>query len=303
MKESLEYLLFLLLNRIAQLLSFGIAGKIGAFLGNATFLFTGLRRRITKGNLANAYPDKSGREIQRIAQGAYRNCGIALMEMLWAGRQSEDSLMKTIKIRNVDVLHDALARKIGLILLSAHYGSWELIISALRLHVGRPFVIVVQHQRNRKIDKLINSYRCRFDNSTVPLGPSVRELIKALQEGKVVAMLADQSGPKESIFVDFFGRPAATHRGAAAFSLKTGAPIVMAFLVRQQDGKYETWFEEVGQLGLDGYNEKNILELTRRHVEMLEKHIRLHPDHWLWMHKRWKHAEYYQSHKVVEEAA
>ena len=211
--------------------------------------------------------------------------------------------MKTTKIRNVDVLHDALTRKKGLILLSAHYGSWELIISALRLHVGHPFVIVVQHQRNRKIDKLINSYRCRFDNSTVPLGPSVRELIKALQEGRVVAMLADQSGPKESIFVDFFGRPAATHRGAAAFSLKTGAPIVMAFLVRQQDGKYETWFEEVGQLGLDGYNEKNILELTRRHVEMLEKHIRLHPDHWLWMHKRWKHAEYYQSHKVVEEAA
>ena len=216
MKESLEYFLFLLLNRIAQPLSFGIAGKIGAFLGNATFLFTGLRKRITKSNLANAYPDKSEREIQRIAQGAYRNYGIALMEMLWAGRQSEDSLMKTTKIRNVDVLHDALTRKKGLILLSAHYGSWELIISALRLHVGHPFVIVVQHQRNRKIDKLINSYRCRFDNSTVPLGPSVRELIKALQEGKVVAMLAEQSGPKESIFVDFFGRSAATHRGAAA---------------------------------------------------------------------------------------
>jgi KDO2-lipid IV(A) lauroyltransferase len=138
MKESLEYFFFVLLNRIAQQLSFRTTGKIGAFLGSATFLLTGLRKKIAIDNLANAYPDKKGREIQSIAQGAYKNYGIALMEMLWAGRQLEGSLMKTLKIRNVDVLRDALARKKGLILLSAHYGSWELIISALRLQVGHP---------------------------------------------------------------------------------------------------------------------------------------------------------------------
>jgi Kdo2-lipid IVA lauroyltransferase/acyltransferase len=302
MKESLEYFFFLLLNRIAQLLSFRTAGKIGALLGTATFYLTGLRKRITSGNIANAYPNLSRRKIQHIAQGAYRNYGIALMEMLWAGRQSREALMQTLKVTNPDVLQNALDRGKGLILLSGHYGSWEFIISALRLHIGHPFVIVVQHQRNRKIDGLINSYRCRFENSTVPLGPSVREVMKSLQNGKVVAMLADQSGPKESIFVDFFGRPAATHRGPAAFSLKTGAPIVMVFLVRQTDGTYKAWFEEVSQNGLDGYTEENIFELTRRHVTILEQHIRLHPDHWLWMHKRWKHAEFYQYQKVAEEA-
>jgi KDO2-lipid IV(A) lauroyltransferase len=137
----------------------------------------------------------------------------------------------------------------------------------------------------------------------IPMGISTREVFRTLQEGKVVAMLGDQSGPKESVFINFFGRPAATHRGAAAFSLKAGAPIVMLFLVRQKDGVYETQFEEVDRSGLEEYTEENVNELTRRHTAILEKYIRMHPDHWLWMHKRWKHTAYYESTNLVAEEA
>jgi len=295
MIEFIEYFLFMMLHRGARLLSFRSAGRIGALLGTAAYRLTGFRKDITAGNLAKALPELTDHQREEIALGAYRNYGIAVMEMLWAGGASEGALRKTVRLRNPDVLMRAVARGRGLILLSGHFGSWELLISGMRLQVGLPFTMIVQHQRNGRIDALIDRNRRRFDNVTVPMGPSVREVLKALQAGRIVAILGDQSGPKESVFVQLFGRPSATHRGAAAFSLRTGAPIVMGFLLRQDDGTYEAVFEEVGQSDLKSYSEENILELTRRHTAVLEKYIRQRPDHWLWMHKRWKHTGYYES--------
>jgi KDO2-lipid IV(A) lauroyltransferase len=115
-----------------------------------------------------------------------------------------------------------------------------------------------------------------------------------LKEGGIVAALADQSAARESIYVPFFGRPVAAHRGIAALSLHTGAPILMHFLIRQPDDTYAVAFEEIPTADLDGYTEENVLELTRRHTAVLERYVRAHPDHWLWMHKRWKHTAYHQ---------
>jgi KDO2-lipid IV(A) lauroyltransferase len=134
------------------------------------------------------------------------------------------------------------------------------------------------------------------------MGPSVRQVVRALQEGKTIALLGDQSGPRESVFIEFFGRPAATHRGPAAFSLRNGTPIVMIFLVRREDGTYDALFEEVDRSGLTGPSEENIVELTRRHTALLEKYVRLYPDHWLWMHKRWKHTAYFEQQVAGEVA-
>jgi len=135
------------------------------------------------------------------------------------------------------------------------------------------------------------------------MGLGSRQVLKALKEGSTVLILGDQSGSKESLFIDFFGRPSATHGGAAAFSLRTNTPIVMLFLMRRADGTYEVLCEEVERAGLNGYTEENVIELTRRHMAILERYIRMRPDHWLWMHKRWKHTEFYQSRAHAEEPA
>jgi KDO2-lipid IV(A) lauroyltransferase len=295
MIEFIEFVFFLILRQGARLLSFRSAGIIGALLGGSVYRLTGVRKNITFENLAKALPELTEHERETIARGAYRNYGIAIMEMLWAGAASEEAIRKTVRVRNPEVFANLKAQNKGVILLSGHFGSWELLISGLRLQLGVPFTIIVQHQRNTRIDALVDRNRRRFGNVTVPMGPSVREVLKALRESRVVAMLGDQSGPKESVFVEFFGRPAATHRGPAAFSLRTGAPIMLAFLRRQQDGTYEAVCEEVDQSGLSGYSEENIRELTRRHTAALEQQIREFPDHWLWMHKRWKHTDFYEA--------
>ncbi len=300
MTEFIEYIFFLLLYRCARLLSFRGAGAVGSFLGSSVFHLTKLRKGVTFENLRNAFPDLPPERLRSIALGAYRNYGRSIVEMLWAASAPEHELRATVRLRNPGVVQDALKRGKGLILLSGHFGSWELLVSGLRLQIGVPFTMIVQHQRNGRIDALIDSTRRRFGNVTVPMGPSVREVVRALREQRVVAILGDQSGPKEAVFVEFFGRPAATHRGAAAFSLKIGSPIVMTFLIRQTDGIVEAVFEELDMSGLPDSSEESILEVTRRHTAVLERYVRLYPDHWLWMHKRWKHTGFYESHKDHE---
>ena len=301
--EYIEYAGFTIVGAIARSLSYNTAGRVGSFLGGVAYRLIGQRRRLTLENLAHAFPEKTDLERSGIALAAFRNYGTALVEMLWSTGQSVETLIKAVAPGNLDVVKKYFDRAGGLVLLSGHYGNWEFLSTAFRLQLGKPLAIIAQHQRNRRIDAVLDASRTRWDNRTISMGVSSREAFRALREGAIVILLGDQSGPKEAVYIDFFGRPAATHRGAAAFSLKTGAPLIMVFMVRQNDGTYKAVCEEVDRGGSEAYTEENVTELTRRHTAMLEKHIRLHPDHWLWMHNRWKHTEYYEDHKMVEEEA
>jgi KDO2-lipid IV(A) lauroyltransferase len=290
MTTTIEYLLFRLVGRLARFVPYGAARRIGNALGLGVLYLTGYRKRITLDNLTHAFPDASPAWIRNVMRGAYKNYGSAIVEMFWAGPRSAEALKAKVHLRNPGILHGALQRKTGLILLSAHFGSWEFMLNGLRLHIPARFAAIVQRQRNARIDAFIDEQRRRFDVETIAMGPSVREVLRALKEKKAVVILGDQSGPRESVFIPFFGRPSATHRGAAAFALRTGAPIVLVLLVRRPDGTHEAVFEEVPTEGLSGSREEQVRQLTARHAAVLEKHIRLHPDHWLWMHKRWKHT-------------
>ena len=119
---------------------------------------------------------------------------------------------------------------------------------------------------------------------------SVRRVLKALSEGRVVGILADQTAPMESVSVEFFGRMVPTFEGPAVFSLKTGAPIVMACALRISEGKYSVEFQEIQTDDLKGFSDENVETLTQRHVSLTEEIIRKNPDQWMWMHKRWKHV-------------
>jgi KDO2-lipid IV(A) lauroyltransferase len=293
--ELIEFGFFWLARAVVGNLPFPAAGHLGSFLGTSVFRLTGFRKTLTMDNLRHAFPEMKEHEVEEIALGAYRNYGISLMEMIWASRQPPSRLCDLVNLQNREVFERMFAKQKGVVIVSAHFGSWELLIHGARLQIGMPLNIIVQRQRNQWIDRLIDRGRRRHGNSTIPMGPSAREALSVLRNRGVIAALADQSGPKESLFVDFLGRPAATHRGVAAFSLKTGSQIVMALSRRRPDGTYDVVFEEVDQHDIQSYSEENISELTRRHVAVLERHIRRSPDHWLWMHKRWKHTDFHSA--------
>jgi KDO2-lipid IV(A) lauroyltransferase len=290
MQHRLEFLLFLIIRRFVLILPLRSAQRLGAYLGDVGYLLLRKRRVITLDNLRHAFPEKSDAERTAIARGAFRNFGIAITELLWFPNLTDATLQKLVRPTNLELLNRGYARGKGMVMLSGHFGNWELIALAVARLCGLPFTIIVQTQSNQLVDEVINRHRCLFGNRVVPMGMSVREIIRTLQQGGIVAIAPDQSGPMEGVFVDFFGRTVATHQGPAVFALRSGAPMQIGFIIRQGDGTYKVELEEIPTDDLVGHSEENVVELTRRHTAVLERYIRQYPEHWLWMHRRWKHT-------------
>lgn len=270
------------------MLPLNIARGFGSMIGMTAYFFLKSRRSIAHDNLRHAFPDKSDSELRSIAKGSFRNFGISMAELLWFPRMTDDILNATLQSVNFHKVKEATEKGKGLIVLSGHFGNWELIASGIARLSRIPFTIIVQRQSNRLIDAVINRHRCMYGNSVVPMGISVREILTTLQAGGVIAIAPDQSAPKEGVYVNFFGREVATHQGPAVFALRCRSPILMGFLVRQDNGSYRCFIEEVEFSDISGNDNAAVLELTQRHTACLEDYIRRYPDHWLWMHRRWK---------------
>lgn len=286
----IEYVLFQTVGTVLRLLSLRTVQRLGATMGEKVFSLGKFRASVTLQNLRHAYPEKSNDELDRLARSTYRSFGTAFFEFMWFPRLKRSAIQRLVHLENVDIVRAAKKRGKGVILLTAHFGNWELLATATSLAADFPIHIIVQPQANPLVDREVNRWRTLFGNSVVPMEESVREILRTLHQGGAVGIVADQSAPMENISVNFFGRLVPTHTGPGVFALKTGAALLIGFSVRQPDGTYLARYEEITTTDLGGYSEESVAELTRRHVLRTEQVIRKYPNQWMWMHKRWKHA-------------
>jgi KDO2-lipid IV(A) lauroyltransferase len=226
---------------------------------------------------------------ENILKDSYRNLAITLVEMLTLKYLSDEDMREYMQYDNIDLLTVPYAKGKGLIMLSGHLGNWEFLAYSAGLFTGISVAIIVQPQKNKYADKIMNEYRTKSGNSVVSMYTAARKIVSVLSSGGALALLADQSATEDKdIFVDFFGRPAATYEAPANLSLKYGSPIVMGFPFRQNDGTYKVILKEVKSDDLH-YSKEDIIELTKRHVKILEDMIRDNPGLWAWQHRKWKH--------------
>jgi len=286
----IEYVIFQVFKWIILLLPLKSAQRLGYYLGTLGFYIAKRRRLIALENLFQAFPDKSDRERKLIARGAFQNYGITLSELLWFPNLTESMIKKLVNVCNLNLMIEKYREGKGLVMLSGHCGNWELLALAFGYLSKIPISIIVQTQNNHLVDEVINKHRSLFGNKVIPWGMAIREIIRTLESRGVVAVAPDQSGAKDSIYVKFFGRVTATHQGPAVFALRVGTPLLIVLMNRLADGTYQARIQEVPVNDLNGYSEENVVKLTQRHVDILEDHIRQYPDHWLWMHRRWKHV-------------
>lgn len=249
------------------------------------------RRRITLENIRNAFPEKDSEWHRKLVSRSYHNLGIVLAEILAFKSLSDDKIRKYIRYENIGLINELIARGKGLILLSGHFGNWEFLAYSAGFFSGVQVTIIVKPQKNKLADRFINKIRTRRNNSVVSMYKAAREIITVLRKGESIALLADQSAsPQKNVFIEFFGRPAATYKAPAELSLKFDCPIIMGFAERQADGTYFVKLKEIEHSDLEDTPE-NVEVLTKRHVVELEQAIRKNPDHWPWQHRRWKHSE------------
>ena len=277
------------LGKISSKLSIRGRNRLGKLLGDILRNADRKRCIITRDNLKAAFPGESNQWIEQIVIGSYRNLGITLAELLAFESLSENDFYHYIKYENIELIHNAYNRGRGVLLMSGHFGNWELIAYTAGLFTKIPILIVVKPQSNELADEFLNKYRTQGGNSVISMYNAAIRMVKTLRSGGIIALLADQSATMDKdIFVDFFGRAAATFEAPADLALRLNIPIIMGFAVRQEDCTYKVKLTEIFHDDLE-FNKEGIIELTRRHVKALEDAISEHPDHWAWQHRRWKH--------------
>jgi KDO2-lipid IV(A) lauroyltransferase len=286
----IEYVAFEMVVFLVRLLPFSRAQWLGRRLGRFMLSPIGYRKEVTLSNLRRAFPEKAEAEIVAIALGAYENLGISLLEFVSFPKLTREQLREMVHFDKPDVIQNAYNKGKGLIILSAHFGNWELMSPGIVLTFGFPGSAIAKTQANPLVDRTINKWRTLFGSRVIPMETSLREVLKALHNKEAVGLVADQAAPKENVRVEFFGTMVPTHQGPSVFSLKLGSPMVSVFSVRRTDGTYDAIVQEVPSEDLKGDSQENVDELTQRHVRILEEIIRKHPDHWMWQHKRWKHV-------------
>ncbi|CUS76460.1 KDO2-lipid IV(A) lauroyltransferase [Candidatus Kryptonium thompsonii] len=289
MKNYIEYIIFKFFVFLTNLLPFKVSQRLGKAFGIFAYYFIPYRKKVALENLRKAFPEKDEKVLKQILKMTYVNLAITFFEFMSFPKLKADDLKKIARFENLNYVYEGLSKGRGLILMSGHFGNWELNAVVTSLEIGKPLSIIVKTQRNRLVDKEINKWRCWFGNKVIPMERAFRESLKILSEGGIIALLADQSAPKEGLYVNFLGRPASTFAGPALMSLRTGAPIVMGFAVRDKNYNYRIIFEKV-DFTPSGNESEDIFNLTQIHTSLLEKYVHLYPDHWLWFHRRWKHT-------------
>ena len=289
MKNIFEYILFISFSKFFQLLGLNLSRKFSFLIAVLFYYIIPIRKKTVLNNLKTAFPDYNEKKLRSIAFGSYKSFAITLAEILYMPAMSKEEIKKKVYCSNRELIREKYKENNGVILLSAHFGNWEYIATSVAAQLNIPFSVIVKPQRNPYVTNWMNKARTKWNNEVVPLGISIKQTYQTLKDKKIVAMVADQRGPEESIKINFFGSDLSVHTGPAALSIKTGAPIIYGITVRQDDYSYKSVVTEISKENLPESDDEKIKELSQRHMTYLEGYIREYPEQWLWMHKRWKH--------------
>jgi KDO2-lipid IV(A) lauroyltransferase len=284
----LEYLLTLLVLGFIRVLPFPVAVRFGGLLGGVAYKIDKRHQAITEENLRNSFNYIPADEVRDIAKSVYRNLGYSVVEFIRSARYGKGDFDSHFRIVNLETYKKAQERKKGVLLLTAHCGSWELLAMAAAI-LKPPIGVVVRPLDNPYLERAVSAIRTRYGNTLIGKTRGMREILKVLGDGGSVGILLDQNvKSSEGVFVDFFGRPACTNKGLALIASKTGAPVIPAFIRRVDRYSHEIVIGDEVPLSVTGDKEADILANTQAYTKAIEDFIRKYPDQWFWMHRRWK---------------
>ena len=246
-------------------------------------------RDVAESNLQRALPELDSAARRRVRLGVYRNLGRVALALAKLPAWSERTIRQHVDFSGLEHFRAAEAKGSGVLLLTGHLGNWELGALAHGAVVG-PISVMVRPIANPLVDRIVEARRSAHGNRVIAKRNSAREVLKALSAGGTVGILADQNAlPEDAVFVEFFGMPAAAHKGFAQLALRSGAAVVPAFA--RWDPASRRHVVEYGpeiEIVRSGVAERDIEINTQRFQRVLEEQVRANPDQWLWIHRRWK---------------
>jgi KDO2-lipid IV(A) lauroyltransferase len=248
-------------------------------------------RRVGMTNLAIAFPERSLHEHRRILRASMLNLGRMAAELAHLDRFGPDDLRRMVTFEDEAWWTENIGRagEKGALVLSGHFGNWELLVYA---HGMRGFPVSMVHRTiaNPFVDRWLNALRARAGTQLVRKRHAAGGVLKALHDHELLVLPFDQNSTRRlGVFVDFFGLAASTNSGIARLALRTGAPVVPVFIVREGwSAQHRVYVLPIMYAERSGDFEQDVQKATERFSRVFEEMVRRHPEQWLWVHKRWK---------------
>ena len=231
--------------------------------------------------------EKSEKEIRRIARRMFAHFATVGVDTIRIPMFIENGMDQYIRAENMHYFEEAFRRGRGMILLTAHFGNWEL-MGAWLTWKGYPLRVVGKSLANARLNQLVVETRNQSGYINISRGTETREIIKALRQGYPLGMLMDQDTRVKGVWVDFFGRKANTPVGPVLLARKFDIPIIPVFMHLEPDLTYQIECFAPIELSDTGDRDADLAADVGKCNEIYEKVIRQHPEQWVWMHRRWK---------------
>jgi len=234
-------------------------------------------------NLKSAFPHKDPTEIRWLIRRSILNLGLSFMEFILSIKLNKESLSSLIDFKGRENLDRELGSGKGIILLTAHYNSWE-ILPFLSAILGCSCHVIAREQKYARLNMLLNRYRSRWGSIVVEKGFSLKAIFKALRRAEAIGILADQSAGKKGIQVKLLDRYASTNPGFVSIARSTGSVVIPVFLRRKSLFRHD--MDIYASMDLNKLDQEVLSDYNR----ILESYIKKNPEQWLWFHKKWKYS-------------
>jgi KDO2-lipid IV(A) lauroyltransferase len=202
-------------------------------------------------------------------------------------RQKVDHIME---LRGREHLDAALSQGKGVITVSAHLGNF-MVMGIQFFKEGYPFHVVIKDPDDWRGGRLSRKLRGRMDQKFIAIRPvreGLRRINRALKGNEIVCLIADEYKRSSNVQIEFFGQAAPTAAGPAVLSLRTGAPIVPVFIIREEDDIHRIFIEPPLNVTKTGNLDRDVRSIAVAFTEAIESYVRRYPDQWLWFNRRWR---------------
>ena len=266
------------LSSILKILSVRKLHILSQNIASILFNYIPKRKNTALKNLKIAFPDKSDEWINTTLKKCYSFFTYNFLQFL-AFPFDPNSI--EIEVVGKKYLKNAINENSGTVLVSAHFGSWEILGYWFGIN-NYPLVGIAQKQKNKGANLFFEEKRQLSGTKQVYRKSSMDSLYEILNANKILGLVSDQDARGKGVFVDFFNKPASTHKGAALFHLNTNASLIFGICVQKDIEKYRVEFIPINP------KKKSTEDITQLYTTIIEQSIKKYPEQYFWFHNRWK---------------
>ncbi len=290
MVAYLIYLIIRLFGFIIHRLPEGVALWIGRQVGYLMYFIDFEHRKVAMENLKIAFEqEKSEEERRSIAKQCFQNLGMMAIEFFRIPRMDIETYQKKVTVEGLEQALKVLDEGKGALLLLGHFGNWEL-MALMSQVINRPILAIAKLIKNNPwLERWIIQSREKIGLKIIPPRNATLKVLEALSRNQIVAILFDQRGRRsKGIWADFFGRKVPTTPGLATMAIRSGAPVIPVFMIREGYDKHHLVIKEPLRLIHTGNFQRDVEANTQLFNQVLESIIRQYPEQWLWIHRRFE---------------